>query len=96
MFEYIERTPALKDVLVTGGDLYTLSPDQTILDEKEAAAFDYPFHKIVLGQGVVIAENLTNLEAIRRGNWVVSLVPLKLIGSDGSPIRACAWKQGTF
>ncbi|KAI0387568.1 kama family protein [Hypomontagnella monticulosa] len=28
MFDYIERTPALEDVLVTGGDLYTLSPDQ--------------------------------------------------------------------
>lgn len=28
MFNYIERTPVLEDVLVTGGDLYTLSPDQ--------------------------------------------------------------------
>ena len=73
-----------------------LSPDETILDEAEAATFTYPFHKIVLGAGVVIAENLTNLEAIRHGNWVVSLVPLKLIGSDGSPVRACAWRQGSL
>ncbi|KAI5865915.1 kama family protein [Durotheca rogersii] len=28
MFDYIERTPALRDILVSGGDLYTLSPDQ--------------------------------------------------------------------
>lgn len=28
MFDYIERTPVLEDILVSGGDLYTLSPDQ--------------------------------------------------------------------
>lgn len=28
MFDYIERTPALEDILVSGGDLYTLSPGQ--------------------------------------------------------------------
>ncbi|KAI1076548.1 kama family protein [Whalleya microplaca] len=28
MFDYIERTPALADILVSGGDIYSLSPDQ--------------------------------------------------------------------
>lgn len=28
MFDYIERTKTLADILVSGGDLYTLSPDQ--------------------------------------------------------------------
>lgn len=72
----------------------TLSPDETVVDEAEAAGHEYAFHKIVLGAGVVIAENLTNLESIQEGSWIVSLVPLKLSGSDGSPIRALAWRQG--
>jgi lysine 2,3-aminomutase len=28
MFDYIERTPSLADILVSGGDTYTLGPDQ--------------------------------------------------------------------
>ena len=71
----------------------TLSPDETILDEVEAAKHPYAFHKIVLGAGVVIAENLTNLDAIQDGQWAVSLVPLKLGGCDGSPVRAMAWRH---
>ncbi|OBZ69716.1 Kynurenine formamidase [Grifola frondosa] len=68
----------------------TFSPDETRVDETTP---DFGVHQIVLGAGAVIAENLTNLEAIQEGEWVVSLVPLKLSGGDGSPIRACAWKQ---
>lgn len=72
----------------------TLSPDKTVLEAEEGVEHSYPFHNIVLGAGVVIAENLTNLEAIQDGNWVASLVPLKLAGSDGSPVRAFAWRKG--
>lgn len=89
-------TEAARRIVDTGIRLIgidTLSPDETILGE-EGKAHTYPFHKIVLSSDVVIAENLANLEAIQHGNWVVSLVPLKLSGSDGSPIRACAWRQG--
>lgn len=28
MFSYIESTPTLADILISGGDIYTLSPDQ--------------------------------------------------------------------
>ena len=31
MFEYIERTPRLEDILVSGGDGYTLTPEQLLL-----------------------------------------------------------------
>jgi kynurenine formamidase len=50
-------------------------------------------HKIVLGAGGVIAENLTNLDALVDDSFTVSLLPLNLHGSDGSPIRAVAWKE---
>ena len=72
----------------------TLSPDETVLDAAAAAQHEYAFHKVVLGAGVVIAENLTGLEEIMDGEWVVSMLPLKLGGCDGSPVRAVAWRQG--
>ena len=65
----------------------TLSPDETRMDE---IAPDFGVHTAVLGAGKVIAENLTNLEEIKNGEWLVNVVPLKLSGSDGSPVRAFA------
>lgn len=50
-------------------------------------------HRLFLGNGILIAENLTNLEALLDGGaYLVSLLPLNLQGCDGSPIRAVAWK----
>ena len=69
-------------VKVIGVD--TLSPSETRTD---GSFPDFAVHHAVLGAGAVIAKNLNNLEAI---DWLVSLVPLKLGGLDGSPIRAFA------
>ncbi len=50
-------------------------------------------HHLFLGNGILIAENLTNVEALLDGGaYLVSLLPMKLQGCDGSPIRAIAWK----
>ncbi|GBE80860.1 hypothetical protein SCP_0305800 [Sparassis crispa] len=72
-------------VRVLGVD--TLSPDET---SHEA---DFAAHRVVLGAGGIIAENLNHLEAIQEGEWIVNLVPLKLEGCDGSPVRAFAWRH---
>lgn len=73
----------------------TLSVDQTIVSEGgQAEERDFGVHHAVLGSGRVIAENLTNLAAIQEGEWSVTLVPFKLSGSDGSPIRAFAYRRG--
>jgi kynurenine formamidase len=50
----------------------------------------YPAHRILLGAGVPIVENLTNLEAIGDGLFQLIVLPLKLAGRDGSPVRAVA------
>ncbi|KAI8978217.1 putative cyclase [Trametes punicea] len=68
-----------------------LSPDETRLD---GSTPDFGVHEIVLGAGAVLAENLRNLNAIQTGDWLVSVVPLKLKGCDGSPVRALAWRVG--
>lgn len=72
-------------VKVIGVD--TMSPDETRTD---GSVSSFGVHETVLGAGVILAENLTNLKAIQSGDWVVYLVPLKLVGCDGSPVRAFA------
>jgi arylformamidase len=50
----------------------------------------YPAHHILLGAGVLIVENLTNLDAIGASEFQLIVLPLKLVGRDGSPVRAVA------
>jgi kynurenine formamidase len=67
-------------------------PDETVLDGQSGNGFI--FHEVILGAGVIIAENLTNVKPlVGLSNVHVSLLPLKLEGVDGSPIRAIAWQM---
>ncbi len=54
-------------------------------DEEE---YGYPVHDILLGNDILIVENLCNLDKIKPVKGVYSFLPLKLKDSDGSPIRA--------
>lgn len=69
----------------------TISPDVHPKEEGEEACFDV--HRVILGAGGVIAENLANVEYVLGlgTEVVVSLLPLRIDGCDGSPIRAVAW-----
>jgi len=65
-----------------------LNPDETILDGRDPR---WDVHHLVLGAGGVIAENLTNLNAVDFDDPFVCLFPLRLSGdTDGSPCRAVA------
>jgi kynurenine formamidase len=50
----------------------------------------YPAHRVLLGAGVPIVENLTNLDAIGSDLFELIVLPLRLAGRDGSPVRAIA------
>jgi len=50
----------------------------------------YPAHRVLLSAGVAIVENLTNLDAIGADLFELIVLPLKLAGRDGSPVRAIA------
>ncbi|KAF7362408.1 putative cyclase [Mycena venus] len=85
---FLERAAA-EQIMATGVQVVgvdTLSPDETRLD----GTGSYGAHQVILGAGGVIAENLTNLHALSGPNYVVHLIPLKIDGSDGSPVRAFA------
>ena len=64
-----------------------LNPDPTVLEGKA----DLPVHRLVLGAGGVIAENLTNLSSVDDAEPLVCLFPIRLgADADGAPCRAVA------
>jgi kynurenine formamidase len=65
-----------------------LNVDETVLEGEHPEG--YPAHHAILGAGGVIAENLANLAAVDFPNPLLSLLPVKLGGSDGAPVRAVA------
>jgi kynurenine formamidase len=52
--------------------------------------FDYPIHRILLANGVLIAEHLTNLSALSGEVVEVITAGLNIVGGDGAPARIMA------
>ncbi|MDE1763088.1 MAG: cyclase family protein [Thaumarchaeota archaeon] len=50
----------------------------------------FSVHHILLKDGILILENLCNLDKIKRTNFRLIVLPLKLKGATGSPVRAVA------
>ena len=50
----------------------------------------YTAHKVLLSAGVVIFENLTNLDLLIGREFLFVGAPLKLVGGTASPVRALA------
>lgn len=72
--------------------LDALSLDETVLGGEPEGGF--AAHLAVLGAGGVIVENLRGLEAVRSAEPLVSVLPLRLAGADGAPVRAVAFDGG--
>jgi kynurenine formamidase len=51
-------------------------------------------HQALLSAGIVIVEGLANLDALRQEQVTFIVLPLKLEGGDGSPVRAIAIEDG--
>jgi Predicted metal-dependent hydrolase len=51
---------------------------------------DLPAHQIVLSAGLIIIENLTNLDQVGSGLFTLCAFPLKYSNADGAPVRAVA------
>ena len=71
----------------------TIGLDTPTVDETPDAdrpAGDWPCHRLVAAVGGVIVENLTNLAAVDFPDPFLSVLPLRLTGADGAPVRAVA------
>jgi kynurenine formamidase len=65
--------------------------DALSVDSISKASFEA--HNILLGNDVLIVENLRNLESVTRKRGTYSFFPLRLDQSDGSPVRAVFWEE---
>ncbi|MCL1786480.1 MAG: cyclase family protein [Defluviitaleaceae bacterium] len=63
----------------------TVGIDYLSVDPYDAA--DFPVHMALLGNGITILEGLV-LENVPEGEYILSALPLKIAGGDGSPVRA--------
>jgi len=53
----------------------------------------FPVHQIFAKKGILIVENLANLEKIKSSKFHLVVLPLKLKGATGSPVRAIAFVE---
>ena len=89
--EYFEEFPVLTEegaALVVERKIRCVCMDTISADRVEDVHL--PVHKLLLGNGVMIAENLTNLDKLPEGKFELFLIPLLIQGADGSPLRAFA------
>lgn len=75
-----------RGVRVLGVD--TLNPDPSWPGED--GAWNLPVHELWLGRGGVIVENLRSLDRVPASGAEAIILPLKLDGLDGAPVRAVA------
>ena len=89
---YLDEEAAIE--LVAAG-IRTIGIDAASIDETVGTAehpSGFAAHHALLGAGCAVVENLTNLAAIDFADPVVSVLPLRLAGADGAPVRAVAFR----
>ena len=64
------------------------TPDLAV--SRRPKGFDWPVHHVLLGHGVLIAENLTNLRPLAGRRVEAMLLALDIEGADGAPARVIA------
>jgi arylformamidase len=66
----------------------SFDPDWVDLDDLASAEF--PTHRTFLPRGILVIENLTNLDQIPGTRCQIIALPLKIKGASGSPVRVVA------
>jgi kynurenine formamidase len=93
--EYFTQGPFLTreaSQCLAGFDLALLGMDfpNVDCDAETRPGIQAPNHGILLSTGLVLLENLLNLEQIEAPDFELIALPLKLTGGDGCPCRAVA------
>lgn len=58
----------------------------------EITSKDLPNHHAIAAAGISIVESL-DLSAVEAGRYQLVALPLKIVGGDGSPVRAILWHE---
>ncbi len=80
-------SPQAADILLKMG-LKGIGFDAVSVDLMDST--DYPIHHKILSNGLIIVENLTNLNRLLKQSFILSVFPLKVDQADGMPVRAVA------
>ncbi|HRT33706.1 MAG TPA: hypothetical protein P5023_04640, partial [Bacteroidales bacterium] len=59
-----------------------------VISADPVASSGLPNHKLLLGNGIIIVENLCNLDKLPNIPLTFITLPLKIAESDGAPARA--------
>jgi kynurenine formamidase len=73
-------------------DLRGLGVDAPSVDAPHSRGF--PIHRLLLAKGILIVENLCNLDRLLGMEFIFCCFPLKLQRAEGSPVRAVALIDG--
>jgi kynurenine formamidase len=65
-------------------------PDPDCVDQRHLERATFPTHRILLSAGVLIIENLANLDLISSSRFEFRALALPIAGASGSPVRALA------
>jgi len=88
---YFERYPVLSaDAAewLAGFKLKGVGVDMVSVDAADST--DFPVHKILLRQDILILENLAGLQSLLSSPFTLCAFPLKLAKGEASPVRAVA------
>lgn len=92
--EYLKDYPGLSasgaEFLAAKG-VSAVGVDSPNLDHPDAS--DFPAHNLLLSRGILIVENLVNLDALKSDRFRFIALPLKIRGATGSPVRAVAVEE---
>lgn len=77
-----------KKVRMLGVD--TITPDMPGMQRSEG--FDFPVHRRLLANDILIVENLgTGLAKLAGKRAMLAAIPLRIVGADGAPVAAIGW-----
>ncbi len=81
-----------RDIKALGVDFPQDYPIRGLLDGKRAPIAEFVSHDILLRNGVILIEYLTNLGALSGPRTTLIALPLKIPNADGAPARVIAYE----
>ena len=89
--DYFNNYPLLPENLagqIAKLDLKGIGIDAPSFDAPDSA--NLPIHRLILGEGLILIENLHNLRAILNQSFTFIALPLRISAGEASPVRAVA------